>query len=211
MKSLKKVFLAFAVVSAMTAAATTAALAADAQYNADTNTVTEYAKPEYEAGKQYTVLVVKQDDGETTDGATTATQENIYYIDQAADGTFTIKPMVGDGTLSDGTYEVRIGGEGIDTPIISTFNVGGEDPDPEPEYTLGDVNNSNGVINSTDANLALQHALNKVDLNTAIEGYNAFAAADVNGNSNVNSTDANLILQVALEKMTSDEFPAAKQ
>ena len=119
--------------------------------------------------------------------------------------------MVGDGTLADGTYEVRIGGEGVETPVISTFTVGGEDPDPEPEYTLGDVNNSNGVINSTDANLALQHALNKVDLNTAIEGYNAFAAADVNGNSNVNSTDANLILQVALEKMTSDEFPAAKQ
>lgn len=211
MKSLKKVFLAFAVVSAMTAAATTAALAADAQYNADTNTVTEYAKPEYEAGKQYTVLVVKQDDGETTDGATTATQENIYYIDQAADGTFTIKPMVGDGTLADGTYEVRIGGEGIDTPIISTFNVGGEDPTPELDY--GNVD-GDSRITATDANYVLRHAVGTIDLEEqfADADYDVIATANVdNRNDRIDSTDANYILRVAAGLITAEDFPAAQQ
>ena len=210
MKSLKKVFFAFAVVSAMTAAATTAALAAE--YDAGTNTVTEYAKPEYEAGKQYTVLVVKQDDGETTDGATTATQENIYYIDQAADGTFTIKPMVGsEASLSDGTYEVRIGGEGVETPIISTFTVGGEDPDPELDY--GNVD-GDSRITATDANYVLRHAAGTIDLEEqfADKDYDVIATANVdNRNDRIDSTDANYILRVAAGLITADDFPAAQQ
>ena len=66
---------------------------------------------------------------------------------------------------------------------------------------LGDVDN-NGKVDSTDARLVLQFAVeiltpNDLDL----------SVADVNGDGNVNSADARLILQYAVEMI--DRFPAA--
>ncbi len=62
---------------------------------------------------------------------------------------------------------------------------------------LGDVDN-NGAINSTDARLVLQYAVNKID-STALN----VTVADVNDDGIVNSTDARLILQYAVKKIDS--------
>ena len=65
---------------------------------------------------------------------------------------------------------------------------------------LGDINRD-GTINTTDARLALQYAVEKIRLDEA-----QLAAGDVDGNGIVNTTDARLILQYAVEKI--DRFPA---
>ncbi len=70
------------------------------------------------------------------------------------------------------------------------------------DTTTGDINND-GVVNTTDARLALQHAVEKISLNEA-----QLAVGDVDGNGVVNTTDARLILQYAVEKI--DKFPAEK-
>jgi len=66
---------------------------------------------------------------------------------------------------------------------------------------LGDVD-GNGAVNSTDARLTLQYAVQKIDG----EGLE-LGAADVDGSGAVNSTDARLILQYAVQKI--DKLPAA--
>ncbi len=194
MKSLKKVFLAFAVVSAMTAATATAAMAADeAVYTPDTNTVTEYNTPTIESGKQYTILVVKK-------GSDATVAENIYYIDQEADGNFTVKPKVGEsGTLEDGEYEVRVGGEDVDQIVITTFKVGGG----EATYTLGDVNNKDG-INAQDAVAIIDHYLGNIVLEDTDE-YAAATAADVNKKDGINVQDAVMVLDYYLGNIASFE------
>lgn len=75
-----------------------------------------------------------------------------------------------------------------------------------PDYLLGDVDN-NGKVNTTDARLTLQAAVQKIkleDLNEVAEW-----AADVDGNGKINTTDARLILQYAVQKI--DKFPAEEQ
>ncbi len=66
----------------------------------------------------------------------------------------------------------------------------------------GDVN-GDGVVNTTDARLALQAAVDKIVLT---EGQGQIA--DVSGDGKVDTTDARLILQYAVEKI--DHFPAGK-
>ncbi len=70
----------------------------------------------------------------------------------------------------------------------------------KPPYTLGDINGDE-VINTTDARLALQYAVEKIDMTE-----DEWIAGDVNQDGIVNTTDARLILQYAVEKI--DEFPA---
>ena len=65
---------------------------------------------------------------------------------------------------------------------------------------LGDID-GNGTVNTTDARLALQYAVEKITLNEA-----QLVVGDVDGDGVVNTTDARLILQYAVEKI--DKFPA---
>ena len=60
----------------------------------------------------------------------------------------------------------------------------------------GDIN-ADGTVNTTDARLALQHAVGKITLTEAEQ-----EAADVNGDGGVDTTDARLILQAAVGKIT---------
>jgi len=76
------------------------------------------------------------------------------------------------------------------------------EPLPPSPALLGDVNGDT-VVNSTDARLTLQYAVQKI----RAEGLD-LACADVDGNGAVNSTDARLILQYAVMKI--DKLPAAK-
>ncbi len=64
----------------------------------------------------------------------------------------------------------------------------------------GDVD-ANDTVDSTDARMALQYAVKKIDGN-ALD----LRTADVNGDDKVDSTDARLILQRAVKKI--DSFPA---
>jgi hypothetical protein len=73
----------------------------------------------------------------------------------------------------------------------------------ESTLRLGDVNADNKV-DSTDARLVLQYAVNKIGKESLQEG-----AADVDGSGVIDSTDARLILQYAVGKI--QEFPAAKR
>mgnify|MGYP000792802605 CR=1 FL=1 len=72
----------------------------------------------------------------------------------------------------------------------------------EPAGRLGDINND-GKVDTTDARLALQHAVEKLTLNETQR-----VVADVNNDGKVDTTDARLILQYAVEKI--DSFPAEK-
>lgn len=66
---------------------------------------------------------------------------------------------------------------------------------------LGDVNDD-GEVNSTDARITLQYAVQKIGDDALTLG-----VADVNADDRVDSTDARLILQYAVKKI--DKFPAA--
>lgn len=71
---------------------------------------------------------------------------------------------------------------------------------PPPAARLGDVNGDDKV-DSTDARLTLQYAVQKI----AAEELN-LAVADVNGDDKTDSTDARLILQYAVQKI--EKLPA---
>lgn len=64
---------------------------------------------------------------------------------------------------------------------------------------FGDVN-QDGTVNTTDARLALQFSVSKIDLDLLEQTY-----ADVNGDLEVNTTDARMILQRSVGKL--DQFP----
>lgn len=64
----------------------------------------------------------------------------------------------------------------------------------------GDIN-TDSKVDTTDARLALQYAVGKIELTDA-----QLVAGDVNGDGKVDTTDARLILQYAVGKIT--EFPA---
>lgn len=115
------------------------------------------------------------------------TAENLQYIDQQASNgsiSFTLKPK----ELTAGTgYSVYLSTTSKAVTKVASFQYG-----EKPAYTLGDVNND-GKINSTDALLVLQYAVNTVSLDSAQQ-----MAADVNRDGKINSTDALLILQYAV-------------
>jgi len=69
------------------------------------------------------------------------------------------------------------------------------------DATLGDVDGS-GSVDSTDARVTLQYAVQKIDGATL-----NLTAADVDGSGHVDSTDARIILQYAVRKI--DKLPAA--
>lgn len=132
------------------------------------------------SGEQTLVLLLAGD-------SRVPTAENLQYIDQqASDGSisFTLKPK----ELTAGTsYSVYLSTTSKAVTKVASFQYG-----EKPAYTLGDVNND-GKINSTDALLVLQYAVNTVSLDSAQQ-----MVADVNRDGKINSTDALLILQYAV-------------
>ena len=67
----------------------------------------------------------------------------------------------------------------------------------QPSTSFGDIN-GDGTVNTTDARLALQYAVEKITLTES-----QIVLGDVNRDDVVNTTDARLILQYAVEKITS--------
>lgn len=153
--------------------------AADGGFYANASTFT-LSCPAGTSGEQTLVLLLA---GESS----VPTADNLQYIDQqASDGSisFTLKPK----ELTAGTsYSVYLSTTSKAVTKVASFQYG-----EKPAYTLGDVNND-GKINSTDALLVLQYAVNTVSLDSAQQ-----MAADVNRDGKINSTDALLILQYAV-------------
>lgn len=153
--------------------------AADGGFYANASAFT-LSCPAGTSGEQTLVLLLVGD-------SRVPTADNLQYIDQqASDGSisFTLKPK----ELTAGTsYSVYLSTTSKAVTKVASFQYG-----EKPAYTLGDVNND-GKINSTDALLVLQYAVNTVSLDSAQQ-----MAADVNRDGKINSTDALLILQYAV-------------
>lgn len=153
--------------------------AADGGFYANASAFT-LSCPAGTSGEQTLVLLLA---GESS----VPTADNLQYIDQQASNgsiSFTLKPK----ELTAGTsYSVYLSTTSKAVTKVASFQYG-----EKPAYTLGDVNND-GKINSTDALLVLQYAVNTVSLDSAQQ-----MAADVNRDGKINSTDALLILQYAV-------------
>lgn len=139
-----------------------------------------------EKGKQYLLLVLS--------GEGAPTEGNIAYIDQAAAGedgkvSFNAYPSA---LTSGTTYRVYIvgGSRAFSAGPAATFQV-------DQKYTLGDVDN-NGKIDSADALLVLQHAVDQITLTETQQ-----LAANVVKDANIDSADALKILQYAVDLITS--------
>lgn len=138
-----------------------------------------------ESGKQYLLLVLS--------GTGAPTEGNIAYIDQAAagaDGSISFHAY--PSALTSGTYRVYIvgGSRAFSAGPAATFQV-------DQKYTLGDVDN-NGKIDSADALLVLQHAVDQITLTETQQ-----LAANVVKDANIDSADALKILQYAVDLITS--------
>lgn len=132
------------------------------------------------------VLLLDDNSGVPTSG-------NIQYIDQVTvtDGAakFTLKPKA----LKEGTYYIFVSTTNEALKVVATFKYG-----PRPERVLGDVTGE-GIINVSDALLALKIAVGSIESPTDAQN----AAADVNLDGNVNVSDALLILKFAVGSITS--------
>lgn len=129
---------------------------------------------------QYVVFLLK-------DGSV-PTESNIAYIDQTGSVTtieFTLFPY----QLESGNYNVYLSGTNFAYTCVASFKV--TNSWEEAPYTLGDVN-SDGNINSRDAMLILQYAVDPVGYSLS---QTQLMAADVNNDTEVNSRDALFVLQ----------------
>ena len=132
------------------------------------------------AGSQYLLLMV------SGDGAPGA--DNIVYIDQQAadvDGTvaFTAYPQA----LGKGSYRIFLlgGDQNLSSGPAASFQA-------YVPYTLGDVNDD-GTIDVSDALMALQSAVNLLQLTES-----QILAADVDRNLTVDVSDALLLLKYSV-------------
>ena len=147
-------FAMMAVASAATIESVEAGVAADA--GRTISVTVEYGSPE--AAQQSTVLVVK-----SGTALATLADSDIKYIDQEAVSdtavTYTFKLLEADRV---GTYEVYVGGTGVDAPedtsfsfdtkkIIGTITVLGDATKATAVATDASGNNVNGTVASTGA------------------------------------------------------------
>lgn len=129
---------------------------------------------------QYVVFLLK-------DGSV-PTESNIAYIDQTG-GVTTIEFTLFPYQLESGNYNVYLSGTNFAYTCVASFKV--TNSWEEAPYTLGDVN-SDGNINSRDAMLILQYAVDPVGYSLS---QTQLMAADVNNDTEVNSRDALFVLQ----------------
>ena len=174
MKKFTKLFLSCAAVAALTGAVASSAMAANeltATYDAEAGTITigDYT----DVANDDTLLVLKPGADDTA-----VKDSDIVQIDQQADAFKTVVV----GTLEDGTYTVKIGGDG--NIYTGTFTVGSQST--THDVLMGDVNEDK-EINSTDA---LQVMRYEAGLSNVVNTADREIASDVNADKEINSTDA---------------------
>lgn len=132
------------------------------------------------AGSQYLLLMV------SGDGAPGA--DNIVYIDQqAADANGTVAFTAYPQALGKGSYRIFLlgGDQTLNSGPAASFQA-------YVPYTLGDVNDD-GTIDVSDALMALQSAVNLLQLTES-----QILAADVDRNLTVDVSDALLLLKYSV-------------
>ena len=155
MKKFKKILVAAMSIAAI-AMSTTAFAATTATYDKSSQTAAlTLAEGDVSATSgQMTVVVVPE-----TFGASSEATE-IYYINQEEFGTkFTeiLANMGLKGDIDPAKYEVRIGGENMDSVAVFKFEVQGS------KFKLGDVNRSGGDPDILDASAIVSFVLGNID------------------------------------------------
>ncbi len=192
MKRFSKLILSVAAVSAVSAAMVISASAMGASYADGEVTLTDVTG----TGTSQTLLVL-----DTVD-LTTVAAENIKQIDQKDDSTSFATVKVGE--LADGTYEVRIGGDG--TVQKATFTVGEAGPTPSTKtIMIGDVNDDEDadmVDAASVATYSLQGASDNVGVEyDVVSGIDAakIMVGDVNNDEDADMVDAASIATYSLQ------------
>ncbi len=180
MMKLKKILLASAIVASLAGIMATSSFAAEAKMTATWDAASKSVIIENcpTAAARKTLLVLTTN----TDGSllTTVAEENIKQIDEQADA-YTKVPI---GDVADGTYEVRVGGDG--TIASALFTVG-----KKSTRLLGDVDGST-VINIGDTTPIINHILG-----TGLTG-ESLQAADTTDDGIVNIGDTTPIINYVL-------------
>ena len=160
MKKLSKTLLAVAAVSAVSMAMAASAMAMTAEYDPESGNVT--LSDVNATGVSQTLLVVK---GENISVTTDNANDVVEQIDQKDDSNvFATVPV---GELTDGTYEVRIGGTN-GTIQTATFKVG-EQPGGETfTIMIGDANGNGSLLINDAAAIATKIASNETAQNANV-------------------------------------------
>lgn len=200
MKKLSKTLLSVAAVTAVSAAMAASAMAMTATYDPATGDVTlsEVAS----TGDSQTLLVVG---GNSVGTNTVDKTDDIKQIDQDDTGnSFVTVPV---GQLDDGTYEVRIGGNG--QIQRATFTVGDVQPGGETKTIMvGDVNWTEDV-DALDALAVARYAAKATTLTEKTgEKYqvsgseDTYTVGDVNTSGDVDALDALSVARYAAKATT---------
>ena len=183
MRSFKKALMAFAAVTAVSAAFAATSFAADLAASYDAGKVTVTAGLE-EASGQMTVLLIAK--GADSDGIT---EDEILYINQAAaNGNATFGEMgVLGGELADGEYTLKVGSDAEGFTLLSVdFKV--STTPAGREIQLGDCDGIKG-IDVGDALAILDHIAEI----SVLSGDN-LKAADCDGITNIDVGDVLAVL-----------------
>ncbi len=135
----------------------------------------------------------------------TATADGILYLYTEGLCSMVGSSISGWEAIDGGKYIAVAAGDVIilniwnATSFTVTFDAGGEAPEPEPEYMLGDANGDD-QINYLDAMLIAQFYVGDIT-----EDELNFAACDVNSDGSVNYLDAMLIAQYYVGDIESFE------
>ena len=181
---LKKILLASAIVASLAGIMATSSFAAEAKmtatWDAASKSVIIENCPTAAARKTLLVLTTNKDGSQLTNVA----EENIKQIDEQTDA-YTKVPV---GDLADGTYEVRVGGDGTIAYAMFTVGTSGSKYYDNGTVLLGDAN-CNGEIASNDALIALDYVVGEKNVTK-----DTLQAIDANENGEIASNDALIIL-----------------
>lgn len=194
MRAFKKALMAFAAVTAVSAAFAATSFAADlkADYAAGKVTITAGLE-EFTEKDQITVLLIKEgaelDDEATPDVNEAGIQEgDILYINQAAGNVGFGDMGVKGGELADGNYTLMVGSD-VDGLSIKTFTVVVSSTPAGREIQLGECDGVAG-IDMRDPSAILQHIAGT----KLLEG-DYLIAADCDGVTGIDMRDPSAVLQ----------------
>ena len=186
MKKLTKLIFSCAAIAAVTAALSTAALAADLEagydisgsYDETTGKLT-LSYGDYETAGDETILILNND------VKTTVTADDIEYVDQDA----SVKEVATlEAGLTEGTYYIRVGGGSTILTGVLKLDAGSGD-EPGSDRLLGDVD-GNTAFSAADASAVAEHV---ADLRK-LTGED-LQAADADDNGAISGSDAAEIAQ----------------
>lgn len=130
------------------------------------------------------VVKVTYSDGKTKNVAYKETKHSNGVVTQ----NILVSPKGGDYKLGENTVEIYFES---DTAVYTTYKINIV-AGAQPTVTKGDIN-SDKKVNSSDALLVLQHAVQLITLTSE-----QAKIADMNSDSNINSLDALMILQTSV-------------